>query len=344
MNNNRRSEYWSMGFANGLTLSDTSPSNSAPSNGTRSNPATRGRSRPSFTAITAQSSSIASPSNVPSWKDTGTAIYKFGEVLSIGHVVPASAQYGGVSVDRVETTNIGPVCPKRRYAVVVAVLPTYLKVLPMYSYSKTGVRFKTDNYKVTAMSVIGENQKDDEEIKALLTPEVLIFDGSKDFNRGTHVQLTDTYTVNPKGYIKSCGFLTEESKKLLKSRYQYALEMESIVSATLQTKHFKEQVEEARKQEQGEEEKSREAEGNSKEREEETPTDANGFISSTVSTKWSTRDPITTPSTSTSNPPSWAKVLESDKTTTGTVPESVPEPQSGMTVFSRLGRGKKNAK
>lgn len=151
--------------------------------------------------------------------------WKIGQIIKVPHIV-ISADINEKDPDlRVWTNRVGYICPKIRYAVVIAVYATRMIALPIYSSYSKGVTNKDDDYKLTAMSIYNPIQRNDAQVTSLLTPERLTVKGLKLMNPGSHVNLTEPLTIHYRSYLSPCDFLTETSTTLIRRRYKQALEM-----------------------------------------------------------------------------------------------------------------------
>ncbi|KAK5091654.1 hypothetical protein LTS08_005415 [Lithohypha guttulata] len=175
----------------------------------------------------------------------GPSAYKLGQILVIPHIKPALDPHQKDHSDvRVYTKKVGFVCPKPRFAAVVAIYPTRMVVLPMYSSNGNGLKHKPDEYKLTALSVWVPLTSDDE-VRKQLTEDALKAVAPKPFTAGSHVNLNDPWTVNYAGKIQQWGQLDEASTKRLLERYQIAFNM-ATAPVVQQASYFKNQIQRLR--------------------------------------------------------------------------------------------------
>lgn len=118
-----------------------------------------------------------------------------GGIIKIPHLVP-SLDARAKAEERIPCALIGGhICPKVRYAVIVALYAQRMIVLPIYSCNKQGVTNKSDEYKSTAISIW--NPMDQRpEVKELLTRDALGTIGGHKFFQGSHINLTDQVSVS----------------------------------------------------------------------------------------------------------------------------------------------------
>ena len=146
--------------------------------------------------------------------------FQRGDIINIPHLVPSMDPNEKDPERRIPSKTVGFICPKQRFAVIVAIYETRLIVLPVYSCSGRGVSNKSDAYKCMAMSISSLNDTD-EKVRALLTKEVLFTEPGKRWKAGAHINLNEMMSISYSWPISmGCGTLAEASKVLLKRRFQ----------------------------------------------------------------------------------------------------------------------------
>ncbi|KAK5069497.1 hypothetical protein LTR64_008178 [Lithohypha guttulata] len=170
--------------------------------------------------------------------------WRVGQVVNFQHIVPAlDPNQTGWNKYRVKT-EIGPICPKPRYAVIVKIYKTRMIVLPIYSCDKKGISNKSVQYKATAFSVWNP-MDNDEEYRSKLTKDPLKISGEKSFSPGSHINLNEPCSVGYAWRLTKIDMLDEESTKRLVTWYNIGQSMADQPINT-QERWFEQEVEKAK--------------------------------------------------------------------------------------------------
>ena len=146
--------------------------------------------------------------------------YQVGQIVRLPHIVPSLDSQEPNKDYRIHSNVVGYICPKSRYAVIVAIYPTRMIVLPMYSCHQNGIKYKNADYQLTAMSIMSP----DEDRPACLDPkrltkERLLNAGDTRFDAGSHINLNEPMSVNYGWRIRYKDCLSQRSRDLLLKRY-----------------------------------------------------------------------------------------------------------------------------
>lgn len=163
--------------------------------------------------------------------------WRRGMVVRVPHMVPT---LGEVPNDecRVWSKNVGNICPKVRYAIVVAVYCTRMIVLPIFSAQGHGTSHKPAAYHVTAMSVLARPKPS---VAQKVTDNVLYISGDWQPREGSHVNLNEPMSVQYAWPLECDDQLQPRSTALLQQRYRIAHNM-AFVPLFAQESYFRSQL------------------------------------------------------------------------------------------------------
>jgi len=160
-----------------------------------------------------------------------------GMIVRVPHMVPT---LGEVPNDecRVWSKNVGNICPKVRYAIVVAVYCTRMIVLPIFSAQGHGTSHKPAAYNVTAMSVLARSEPP---VAQKVTDNMLYVSGDWQPKEGSHVNLNEPMSVQYAWPLECTDQLQPRSTALLQQRYRIAHNM-AFVPLFAQESYFRSQL------------------------------------------------------------------------------------------------------
>ncbi|KAK5091656.1 hypothetical protein LTR05_001841 [Lithohypha guttulata] len=167
-----------------------------------------------------------------------------GQIVNFQHIVPAlDPNQKNWNKHRVKT-DIGPICPKPRYAVIVKIYKTRMIVLPVYSCDGNGITKKSVEYQATAIS-IWNPAEDDREHRSKLTRDPLTVAGTSKFTPGSHINLNEPCCVGYAWKLTKHDKLDASSTKRLVAWYNIAQCMADQPLGT-QERWFEREVERAK--------------------------------------------------------------------------------------------------
>lgn len=163
--------------------------------------------------------------------------WRRGMIIKVPHLIPTLGE--AVNDDhRVWSKNIGNICPKIRYAIVVAVYSTRMIALPIFSAGGHGTTHKPAAYKLTAMSVLAKLEPP---IMQKVTDDVLYVSGQWQPKEGSHINLNEPMPVHYAWPLECVDQLEPRSTALLQQRYRIAHNM-AFVPLFAQESYFKSQI------------------------------------------------------------------------------------------------------
>lgn len=171
--------------------------------------------------------------------------FKLGEIVKFPHMVQSLDDKADVA-HRIQSSVIqGYICPKVRYAVVVARYAHELVVLPIFSCNKQGVSKKPDAYKATAMSIWNPADQSDA-TKSLLTEDKLCTNGPRKFYPGSHVNLANIVSVSYNwSIVPAQAQLRQPDTQILLDRFK-SLQECGYMSVNQGSMYFKRKAQEQR--------------------------------------------------------------------------------------------------
>lgn len=163
--------------------------------------------------------------------------WSLGEVIVVPHIELSTSWAAPTSDYKIWTNKVGYAGTKIRPAIIVGIFTTHMVVLPVFSCGGSGLTNKSDQYKLTAISVYNKAQEDDEAFMSLLklTREKLRVDGDYTFNPGSHVNLLSPFYVHYQSHKKKVDTLNPASNELLLKRYRQVV----IMSVSKEPHEFK---------------------------------------------------------------------------------------------------------
>ena len=146
--------------------------------------------------------------------------FNLGQIVIVPHLVPSLDSNIAANDQAAVWSWVGPLCVKRRPAVVVAIYQDRMVVLPMYTHNKNGVANKSPSVQELALHLVAGEIGVETPRDRVLTCDTLPFGNTC----GTSiVYATDPYSVSygwPLG-IQYSGRLDEPSTSRLLSEYAW---------------------------------------------------------------------------------------------------------------------------
>lgn len=164
----------------------------------------------------------------PSTHPLSSTSFRVGEIIRLPHLVPSMDARETNPELRIYSKVAGFICPKNRFAIVVGIYKDRMVVLPMYTCHAAGVSKKSEDYKLTAISIRHPRDTTKSYAPEVLARETITTNnaGGYIWKVGSHVNVLDVVSVNYSWNIeRGHGSLSEDSSKRLQSRVWIAQQM-----------------------------------------------------------------------------------------------------------------------
>ncbi|KAK5950756.1 hypothetical protein OHC33_008139 [Knufia fluminis] len=153
-------------------------------------------------------------------RGSAPANWQIGQIVEIPNIAP-TLNPNVTNADYKVPTIVGPICPKIRKAVIVAMYASCMIVLPMFSCEGRGTTRKSAAYRTMSMTV-ANHAENRNEITSLYGKECLYVGDTWLPKGGTHICLNQPLTVSYGWPIHPWSVLDPQSIALLRSRYRIA--------------------------------------------------------------------------------------------------------------------------